>query len=370
MEMRDGPTAAAATEAGPRFAGGRALVVAVANYEHVSPLPGAVLNDARDVTAILLSPGHCGYDPARVTTLLDGEATLARIRQGLEDLATGTRADDTVVVYFSGHGGRARRGTGLETLLLPADCRPADPLRTGLSSEELSAALAAIPAERLLVVLDACHSGGAASLKSGEPSAFEEVIADDDLSRLARGRGRVVLASSRARETSLILPGARNSVFTAAFLDVLAGGGQTQGDGLIRVFDVFNHVSAGVRRAVPGLQHPILKASDLEDDFPVALDRGGTKGLTAGSRSASIAPRRVELVLEELYPLGPADEEIWSRAGGSLAHLDLSGSGRAMWSRAVRLARLGGGVSLGALLGEALRDFPHHRELMALVDAN
>ena len=49
MVMRNGPTTAIALDVGPRFAGGRALVVAVANYEHVKPLPGAVLNDARDV---------------------------------------------------------------------------------------------------------------------------------------------------------------------------------------------------------------------------------------------------------------------------------------------------------------------------------
>src|SRR3712207_7867800 len=35
----------------------------------------------------------------------------------------------------------------------------------------------------------------------------------------------------------------------------------------------------------PGRQHPIFKASDLEDNFAVALDRGGRK--TAGSTVAS-----------------------------------------------------------------------------------
>jgi hypothetical protein len=54
----------------------------------------------------------------------------------------------------------------------------------------------------------------------------------------------------------------------------LKGAAYTQGDGLIRVFDVFNHVSEKVQAAVPGKQHPIFKASDLEDNFPIALDRG------------------------------------------------------------------------------------------------
>lgn len=369
MEVVSGSGTVTATGAGPRFSAGRALVVGVADYEDVTPLPEAVLNDARDVAGTLLSPGHCGYDPARVTTLLDAEATSARIREALRELADGTRPGDTALVFFSGHGGRIRLGAGHATLLVPVDYRPADPLGTGLPADELSDALAAIPAERLLVVLDACHSGGAASLKSGDrtvPGGF----ADDDLRRLAQGKGRVVLASSRADETSLVLGGARNSVFTAAFLEALRGGGQTRGDGLVRVFDVFNHVAAGVRRAVPGRQRPVLKANDLEDDFPVALDQGGAKGPALRDRAPSATARRVEDVLAELYPLGPTDDEIWSRAGGDLARLDLSGSGRAMWLRAVRMARLGGGVPLGMLLGEALRDYPHHRELKALLDAH
>lgn len=31
---------------------------------------------------------------------------------------------------------------------------------------------------------------------------------------------------------------------------------------------------------MPGRQHPIFKASDLEDNFAVALDRGGAKSAT------------------------------------------------------------------------------------------
>ena len=59
---------------GPLFASGHALVVAVANYSSVSPLPPAVLNDAQDIAAALVSPQHCGYDANNVALLLDGAA--------------------------------------------------------------------------------------------------------------------------------------------------------------------------------------------------------------------------------------------------------------------------------------------------------
>ena len=66
-------------------------------------------------------------------------------------------------------------------------------------------------------------------------------------------------------------------MFTSHLLNALRGQAWTRRDGLIRVFEIFNHVSEMVKRQVPGQQHPVFKASDLEDNFPVALDRGGVK---------------------------------------------------------------------------------------------
>lgn len=75
------------------------------------------------------------------------------------------------------------------------------------------------------------------------------------------------MASSRANETSLVLREDRNSVFTCRLLEALRGKAHTDGDGLIRVFDVFNYVAEQVARSVPGRQHPIFKASDLKEQL-------------------------------------------------------------------------------------------------------
>ena len=140
---------------------------------------------------------------------------------------------------------------------------------------EFSAALQRFAAQRLLVLIDACHSAGAGSFKggsAGEPLALG--YSEKSLGRLAQGTGRVLIASSRASEKSLVFPSARNSVFTSHLLDALRGQAWTRGDGLIRVFEIFNHISEMVNRQVPGRQHPVFKANDLEDNFPVALGPG------------------------------------------------------------------------------------------------
>lgn len=356
------------------FSHGRALIIGVAAYPKIRPLPAAVLNDARDLSAVLTSSAHCGYEPRNVLSLLDQGATLTAIREGLNDLARCAKPDDTALIFFSGHGARLGDQNSPESALLPFDCDPANVADSVLSEDEFSRALSRIQAGRLVVFLDACHSGDAGTLKAD--SAFPEPgFAEKSLARLSQGKGRVLIASSRGPETSLILPGANNSLFTEHLLGALRGNAVTQSDGLIRIFEVFNYVAENVRRAVPGRQHPIFKASDLEDNFPVALALGGSKAGRASptSRANMKDPwNQLEDILSDLYPLGPQDQEIWIRAGGDVSRIRLNGTGRANWVAALRILRQGGGgfkIDPSSLLKTALEDFPHHLQLVALLGA-
>ena len=354
------------------FPSGHALVVAIAAYPKVTPLPAVVINDAREVAAVLTSPAHCGYDPKNVALLLDAQATLDALRRELAALAAHAKPDDTVMIFFSGHGARLGDPANPESVLIPVDCDPAMTSKV-LSEAEFSTALARITAQRLVVLIDACHSGGAGSFKTADDVQFANLgFSEKSLERLAQGTGRVLIASSRASETSLVLAGATNSLFTQHLVDALRGGARTHGDGLIRIFEVFNHVAEKVRRAAPGRQHPIFKASDMEDNFAVALDRGGTKS-AGGTAAMNVSPeswRRLEDVLADLYPAGPQDQEIWARAGGDLSRLRLTGTGRANWFAALRTLRQGGGgagIKQNTLVKAALEDFPHHPDLLKLL---
>ena len=351
------------------FDRGRALIIGVSNYYQVSSLPEAVLNDARDIASVLKSADYCGFSSTSVRVLLDDQATLVTIRTEMAELASSAGPGDTVVIFFSGHGARLGSGIAETSALIPVDCRISNMPDTVLFEAEFSAALAAIRAKRLLVFIDACHAGGAGALKRDQDGEIRLGFDEKSLQQLAQGTGRVIIASSRASETSLVMPGARNSVFTERLLEALKGKARTTGDGLIRVFDVFNYVSEQVRGAVPGRQHPIFKASDLEDNFPVALDRGGMKSPLSIRPSIPEHWREIEEIMADLYPAGPTDQDIWARAGGDLSRLKLSGTGRANWFAALRTLRLGGGgpdISARTLLETAIGDFPHHAELAAL----
>jgi len=353
-----------------QFNQGRALVIGVANYENVRRLPEAVVNDARDTADVLRSPLYCGYTNTNVTVLTESQATLEGIRNGLANLAAGATADDTVAIFFSGHGTRFGSGGVATSALVPYDCKRGDLAGTTLGEAELSAMIATIKAPRVVVIVDACHAAGAATLKSDLDGNWDDGLDrgfdEKSLQHLASGTGRVVFASSRATETSLVRKGERNSVFTTAMLAGLKGAAGAADNGTIRVFDLFNYVSEAVRQAVPGRQHPIFKASDLEENFPVALALSGTKSLAL---DGVCRERKLEQVMADLFPAGPPDQQIWLRAGGELANLVLGGTGRAQWFSALRLLSQGGGggrVTRESLIDAALEEFPAHRELRAL----
>lgn len=260
----------------PGFKDGYALIIGIANYPKVRKLPEAVLKDARDVCNLLRSPNHCGYLDSNTHLLLDSQATTDGIRAEMSWLAESATPESTALVFFSGHGCRIEHGSKSDNYLVPYNCDLADLNGTAISGGELTELLHSIQAQRLLVFFDSCHSGGTGEAKElglEQEGYFKSGLGEDYYKQLAQGKGRVIMASSRTDEVSWILPGMNNSLFTHYLLEGLQGNARTRGDGLIRVFDVFDYISEEVpiRRS----QHPIFKAADLENNFPIALYLGG-----------------------------------------------------------------------------------------------
>jgi Caspase domain/TIR domain len=258
-----------------------ALVIGIANYHSVAKLPQMVLKDARDIGALLVDPSHCAYPAGNVKLLLDGEATRDNIRAELKALAERTDANSTVFFYLSSHGARIDSGPNAGEYLLPVDTVYPNYDRlaqTALPGAEFSEALQAVPARKVLVVLDCCHAAGVAEIKDLEAGSEWKGLSAGFYEALSKGKGRVILASSRHDEKSYVKPNAANSLFTQ---HLLAGfqGGIASDDGLIKVFDLFEYLQPRVTADEPR-QHPIFKAV-LEQNFPVALYLGGKEGVVA-----------------------------------------------------------------------------------------
>lgn len=335
-----------------------ALIVGVADYASVPRLPAAVGHDVADIAALLVDPNGPGVPHDMITLLVDRDAKAAAIRAAFVDLAARVPEDGTFLFYFSGHGERAVFADKEQSWLLPHDADLTRLEATALASTEIVALLDAIRAKRQVLMIDACHAGGIGSSKGAE-NASPKGFGAYGMDALARGAGRALLTSSRADETSAILPGARNSVFTTALIEALGGATIDRGDGLIGVLDVFDYVSAEVPKRID--QHPIFHAGDLDSNFALAR-----RPATTPSSAPTIGD--LTTLFTRLYPAGPLQDDLWSRAGGDVSRLVLTGIGAAQWHSALNKVRLGGGgLQLDDLLHAAAADYPNHPELTAFL---
>src|SRR6266700_2655122 len=254
-----------------------ALLVGIARYQHVTDLSEAVLHDVSDLAALLVDPQQGGYAPGQVHLVPEPEATLDRLRHELADLAGRATSQSSVLIYFSGHGGRGTDGPGAGEYLLPVDARcesTAALEATALSGREFASAVAAISARKLVVVLDACHSGGVGELKAAGDVGFVPGLSEAYYHSLEAGRGRAILSSCRADEYAYVMPSARNSLFTQHLLNGLRGGASSD-DGLIHICELYSYLQPRVSQEQP-LQHPRFRA-DLEINFPVAMYPAGLR---------------------------------------------------------------------------------------------
>ncbi|HET6262240.1 MAG TPA: caspase family protein, partial [Chloroflexia bacterium] len=247
-----------------------AVVIGIAGYPNIGKLPAVVLKDAQDIRGILVDPDMCAYPPANVQLLLDDQAMRGKIRTSLADLAARTTPESTVFIYISSHGASIKSGPLAGAYLLPYDTvnDSAEALAgSSISGEEMTQSLAAIPAHKMVVVLDCCHAGGIGALKDAMAPEIKTGLPAEYFATLREGTGRVILSSSLSTESSQVLPNDENSLFTRFLLEGLRGEAPGPG-GVIRILALLSYVQPKV--AAAARQHPLLEA-EVQENFPIAL---------------------------------------------------------------------------------------------------
>jgi len=247
----------------PLFTQGHALIIGAG-----ADLPNTI-TDAQGLAAILKALQRCAYPPEQVQVLVDEDASQRHILTALERLEHLSTIESTVIVYFSGHGYQAST-PAITSYLMPYGCDVTRLEQTALSGAEFTARLRALPAQKLLLLLDCCHAGG---FTQTPPLPMQKSpLPPEVLTLLAEGRGRVLIASSQENELSFA--GNPYSAFTLALIEALCGAGVAQADGYVRVADLALHA----RQVVPGRtenrQHPVLNFEQA-DNFILAFYAGG-----------------------------------------------------------------------------------------------
>jgi WD40 repeat protein/uncharacterized caspase-like protein len=241
-------------------------------------------DDARAIAKALagLAGPDAPFAKAHVTTLTDAQVSVASTRKALADLSR-MRPGDLAVVFLAGHGLRFADGQ-MRFLTHQASLKRAEAKAHGVGWKQLEKALAQAPG-RVLVLLDACHSGHVTT----EPVAPNEALAK---ALAARNRaGLLVFAASRGSQFSyevggegsgsrgleLAWPGKPrggeelqrgHGLFTAALLEAL--GGQVPDrdrSGAVELSELIDDVRERVRAASNGKQTPWVARRELFGDL-------------------------------------------------------------------------------------------------------
>jgi uncharacterized protein YgiM (DUF1202 family) len=238
-----------------------AVVIGISQYEQVRSLKYAD-KDALAFHDYLRN--QVGVPDDQITLFTNEQATLFNLKRSLgTDLKRKAGPQDTVIIYYAGHGApetdsMSPDGDGLEKYLIPFDADPKDLYSTGLPMREVEIIFHRLSADRVIFITDSCYSGATAG-RTFSTASRRAVVSDNFLTRLAKGKGRVVLTASRAGEVSEERDDLQHGVFTYYLLEGLSGGADFNADGVVTVDEVYAYVSTHVPQVTGQNQHPVKK---------------------------------------------------------------------------------------------------------------
>ncbi|AEO47367.1 peptidase C14, caspase catalytic subunit p20 [Rhodospirillum rubrum F11] len=225
------------------------LAVGINDYAGASNDLQYAVADARTFATTVRRQALGVYEEIRVIELYDAQAERPALEAHLAQLADETRPEDSLLLYFSGHGEVDEQG--LYRFLTPLAYTT--PEERGLDANRLVELLGDIPAQRKMLFLDTCHSG-AFDIEEVSGNLFNET-------------GQFILSAAEASETAAdVLPGTQNGVFAVAVMQGL------ERDAALRSGTTVSALTLGewVRLRVPvlaqerrlGAQHAVFKGNN------------------------------------------------------------------------------------------------------------
>jgi len=224
--------------------------------------------------------------------LIGSAATRPAIERRFEHFAH-VDPDDVVVVTFSGHGSETHELVTHDADLydLAGSCIPLD---------QLTEWFKAIPARRLMCVLDCCFSGAMGAKVLQVESKPRALRSEASLLEQLAGDGRLILTASTADQPAWENPRLGHGLLTYYLLQALQGAEEVRSEGKVAIYRLLEYVTKRVADSATASyradQRPTLRGTlDGELTWPV---------FKAGKRYQEAFPDRGRTpVTEELSSL-------------------------------------------------------------------
>lgn len=226
--------------------------------KNLPPLP-SVKNNINDLAQLLADSQIIGIPKGNIISILD-EHIASRVAEQLAEVAR--KAEDTLIIYYAGHG-LIGRTPGVESQLLLAvgETTDANAAYNALKFEDVHNAILESPARKKVLILDCCFSGRAIPQMGNETNILRASI---DI------EGTCTLASTPANKTAMAPEGEKYTTFSGKLIQALQEGIENQRKE-ITIADLYDHIRTELlRRGIPEPQKLFLQDADK---IVIALNR-------------------------------------------------------------------------------------------------
>lgn len=243
-----------------------AVIIGVSDYQD-SRIPSLryASADAKAFYIWAISPNGGKYSPSRTKLLLDQQVTGIAIKEALFNWLGQALEEDVVTIYFAGHGSPQSPDYPENLFLLPFDCQYDKISSTGFPMWDIETALKRyIKAKKVVVIADACHSGGVGQAfdiaRRANRGLKVNPISSGIQSLTTVGDGICVISASDEKQYSQESKdwGGGHGVFTYFLLKGLKGDADYNKDASVNLGELTSYVSQEVRRATKNAQSPTV----------------------------------------------------------------------------------------------------------------
>lgn len=243
--------------------------------------------DVRDALQTFRSLNR--YGTIHVDTFINERVTTNNLL-GVKERLLNSKAEDMVVVFYSGHGLVDQQ---MDYYLSTHDVDFTNPSGKGLPFETLISWLDSVPAQKQLVLIDACHSGeldetntsfnpGTQKQTFGAKMGLGELVVEEDhqgafelmktlFTDIRRENGATVIASSSGAYYSFEDEKYANGIFTYALKEGLGKGlADFNRDQSVTVSELKDYLAYRVLELTKGEQQPNSRIQNPLNDFKIA----------------------------------------------------------------------------------------------------
>lgn len=254
------------------------MVVGINKYQNSQYNLNYAQPDAKAFAEKISSQGQRIFKAINLVERYDENGTKAKIIEGFKSIAAKAQPQDVFVFFYAGHGSLDEENKDKDGdspfYFVPTDVTKIygdtkQLTAKGISDVELKEYLTKIKSTKQIVLMDACHSGGALKNMSTRALGGDEKA----IVQLARSSGVVWIASSGSKQFATEFEVLKHGVFTYALLEALDGKGNNNSDNKITV----NELKFYMEERVPELtkqyggdaQYPTSYIHG--NDFPITV---------------------------------------------------------------------------------------------------